>query len=363
MKKRIVFLTEHHWNVEFGGAEYQIKLLIDRIKNLYDVYYMARNIRFVESKIKLINIPHIELLNKFGNSFFLDALNIYKMLKKINPDVIYQRVRSAYTGIAAFYAIKHNKNMIWHVSHDNDVKPFKINFKKQVIFNYIDKMVAEYGIRNCRKIIGQTEHQNRLLMKHYARKCNAVIPNFHPYPTHKIQKENPIKILWISNFKDWKRPELFVKVAKHFERFDNVRFYMVGRKQGKKYKTRIEDEIASIKNLAHLGERTLEEVNELFCQAHIFVNTSDFEGFPNTFIQAWMRRVPVVSLNVDPDNILKNYGIGFHSGSFKQLIKDTEMLIGNEELRNALGERAQKYAFKNHSLANIEKIVELIDRQ
>jgi len=363
MKKRIVFLTEHHWDVEFGGAEYQIELLIDRIKNLYDVYYMARNITFVESKIKLINIPHIELLNKFGNSFFLDATNIYKMLKKINPDIIYQRVLSAYTGIAAFYAIKHNKNMIWHVSSDNNVKPFKFNLKKQIIFDYIDRKLAEYGIRNCSKIIGQTKGQSKLLKEYYARKCDAIIPNYHPYAVCEIKKENPFKILWVSNFKAMKRPELFVKLAKHFERFDNVQFSMVGRKQSKKHQTRIEDEIKNIKNLEHFGERTLEEVNELFCQAHIFINTSDFEGFPNTFIQAWMRRVPVVSLNVDPDNILKNYGIGFHSGSFEQLIKDTERLIGNEYFRNAMGERAQKYAFKNHSLANIEKIVELIDRQ
>lgn len=360
MKKRIVFLTEHHWDVEFGGAEYQIKLLIDHIKDLYDLYYMARNITFIESKIKLINVPHIKLLNKFGNSFFLDALNIYQMLKKINPDVIYQRVRSAYTGIAAFYAIKHNKNMIWHVSSDNDVKPFKFNFKKQIIFDYIDRKLAEYGIRNCSKIIVQTEDQSKLLKEHYARKCDAIIPNFHPYAVCEIKKENPIKILWVSNFKDMKRPELFVKVAKHFERYDNVQFYMVGRKPNNKHQAQIEEEITKIKNLMHLGERTLEEVNELFCRAHIFINTSDFEGFPNTFIQAWMRRVPVVSLNVDPDDILKNYGIGFHSGSFEQIVKDTRRLIQDKQLRDTMGEKAQRYALKNHSLANIQKILELM---
>lgn len=362
MKKRIVFLTEHHWDVEFGGAEYQIKLIIDQLKWLYDIYYVARNVTFNVKHMKQIKIPHIGLLNRLGPSYFLDITNVYHILRKLNPDFIYQRVSCAYTGIAAYYANKYNKNMIWHVSSDKDVKPWEFNLKKQIIFDYIDRKIAEYGIRNCSKIIGQTKRQSKLLKEHYARKCDAIIPNFHPYASCEIKKENPIKISWVSNFKDIKRPELFVKVAKHFERFDNVRFYMVGRKQGKKHWPPIEDEIANIRNLVHLGERTLEEVNELFCQAHVFINTSDFEGFPNTFIQAWMRRVPVVSLNVDPDNILKNYGIGFHSGSLDQLVKDTKRLIEDEELRKTMGKRAQEYAFQHHSLANIENIVDLFDK-
>ena len=46
------------------------------------------------------------------------------------------------------------------------------------------------------------------------------------------------------------------------------------------------------------------EVNALLEHTDLLVNTSDYEGFSNTFIQAWMRRVPVVSLRVDPDRLL-----------------------------------------------------------
>ncbi len=366
MKKRIVFLTTHHWNDAFGGAEYQIKLIIEQVRDLYDIYYIARNItcetKFNNKKIKLINIPHSCFMDRFGNSYFLDSLNIYNTLKIINPDIIYQRVHTAYTGIIAYYANKYNKTMIWHISSDNDVKPWEFNLKKQIIFDYIDKRVADYGIRNCSKIIGQTKEQNELLKKYYNRKCEVIISNFHPLPAHEIQKKHPVKILWVSNIKSIKRPEIFVEVAKHFEQFPNVKFCMIGGKQNKKLTTQLEEEINKIKNLEYLGEKTLNEVNNLFCQAHIFINTSDSEGFPNTFIQAWMRRVPVVSLNVDPDNVLKNHGIGFHSGSLEQLFKDTKRLIEDEELRETMGKRAQEYAFKHHSLANIENIVDLFDK-
>jgi len=366
MKKRVVFLTTHHWNNTFGGAEYQIKLIIEQIRDLYDIYYIARNITYEtkcnNNEIKLINIPHISFMDRFGNSYFLDFLNIYKTLKIINPDIIYQRVHTAHTGIAAYYANKYNKNMIWHISHDNDIKPWEFNLKKQIVFDYIDKRVADYGIRNCSKIIGQTKDQNKLLKKYYNRKCEVIISNFQPLPAHEIQKEHPIKILWVANIKPIKHPEIFVEVAKHFEQFRNVTFCMIGANQNKKLTIQLEEEINKIKNLEYIGEKALKKVDELFCQAHIFVNTSASEGFPNTFIQAWMRRVPVVSLNVDPDNILKNHGIGFHSGRLEQLFKDTKRLIENEELRETMGKRAQEYAFRHHSLTNIENIVDLFDK-
>ncbi len=51
------------------------------------------------------------------------------------------------------------------------------------------------------------------------------------------------------------------------------------------------------------GAISQQEVNAELANAHVLVNTSLYEGFPNTFIQAWMRRTVVVSLNVNPDGI------------------------------------------------------------
>ena len=46
----------------------------------------------------------------------------------------------------------------------------------------------------------------------------------------------------------------------------------------------VADEIQSTENLEHLGAKPQEEVNRLFAQTHILVNTSDYEGFSNTFV-------------------------------------------------------------------------------
>jgi len=84
----------------------------------------------------------------------------------------------------------------------------------------------------------------------------------------------------------------------------------------------------------------------------VFVSTSFEEGFPNTFIEAWINEVPVVSLYVDPDDIIKNNALGFHSGSFEKLVKDIKYLIENPQECRRMGKRARRYVKEYH---NIEK--------
>jgi glycosyltransferase involved in cell wall biosynthesis len=115
-------------------------------------------------------------------------------------------------------------------------------------------------------------------------------------------------------------------------------------------------------NIEYLKELTIEQVNEVLREAHILINTSDYEGFSNTYIQAWMRKIPVVALNSDPDNILINKRIGFHSKTFHQMVKDVRILIENEKLRVEMGERARKYAISHFSVKNAEKFLDLLNR-
>ncbi len=97
------------------------------------------------------------------------------------------------------------------------------------------------------------------------------------------------------------------------------------------------------------------QINDHFKQASIFVSTSASEGFPNTFIQAWMNYTPVVSLNIDPDDVIKKYNLGLHSGTFEQMVSDVNTLLGNDELRNDTGRSCRLYAEENHDIKEIVK--------
>jgi len=364
-EKRICFVSTGFYEEVTGGAEFQSYLIAKELKKRgYDLHYIyITDGSMVPNKLnlKLHTIRKREMMRKLiGKYFIFDIPKLFRILAQLDPDVIYQRIGCAYTGIAAYFAKRRGKKMIWHISHDSSVRPLGVGIKPSFPFEYIDKRCLEYGLRNCNVIVGQSERQNTLLQKNYGLKCSAIIPNVHPIPRRRILKRFPVRIVWIANFKKVKQPEEFIKLAKELKGIEATKFIMVGRCGHSKWHNEIRDAISSVENLEYKEELPLDEVNRILSESHIFVNTSKHEGFPNTFIQAWMRKVPVVSLNIDPDDILKNKGIGFHSGSFEQLIKDTKRLIENEELRETMGKKAQRYAFKNHSLANIEEIVELI---
>lgn len=124
----------------------------------------------------------------------------------------------------------------------------------------------------------------------------------------------------------------------------------------------LENEINEIENLVYLGARPIEKINSILAEAHIFVNTSLYEGFANTFIQAWMRKVPVVSLNCNPDGVFERHKIGFFSGTYEKMLERVVELVRKPALRDAMGERAQAYAFEKHSENNIAKLVEILKK-
>ena len=359
-KKKICFVLPYHWSYRFGGSEYQVKLLIDYIiengDTKYDLFYVCRinDKEIYPLKYKIIRICKGNLgIRKYG--YFFDSIDLYKCLKGLDPDFIYQRVGGAYTGVCAFYSKKFGKKMIWHVSIDEEARVFMLEFKRNLLFRYIGKKILQYGIKNTTYIIGQTKHQNELLKKNFGRECDYIIPNFHPVPKNEIKKKEPIKIVWVANFKRFKRPELFIKLSEEFQVNKKVRFLMIGRKNIGKWQSELEKKIAKLSNLYYLGERPIEQVNRILCHSHIFVNTSLYEGFANTYIQAWMREIPVVTLNVDPDDLLEKKKIGFHSRSFDQMVKHIRYLIENEDERREMGKRAREYAIENHSIEKIGK--------
>jgi len=364
-KKKLCIIIPAHWAAIMGGSQYQAKFFIESLAsiNKYEIYYLARRVdpTFKPYDYRIIQIADPRGVRRFGESF--DAPRLINLLRNIKPDIIYQRVGCGYTGIAAHYARRNDCKMIWHVAHDMEVLPFERTYSHNIIFRYLEKKVLEYGIVHADDILVQTLQQGQFLQKNYGRKATAVIPNVQPLPEEKIIKTAPLKVVWIANLKPWKQPEFFIRLARDLHKYKDVHFTMIGRPPDETHwREALMQEISKLDNLKYLGGCTQEVVNHNLARAHIFVNTSIQEGFANTFIQAWMRKVPVVSLNVNPDGVFNNRSIGLFSGSYEKLKQDVIRLIEEPDLRERMGEHAQAYAFDKHSIGNFKKMIELIDK-
>jgi glycosyltransferase involved in cell wall biosynthesis len=350
-----------------GGAEFQISLLTAALQaaNRFDVWYLTHHVapEIQPNGYEIVRIGDDDRVPRLG--YVTDFVPLYRALRSLKPHVIYQRVACGYTGICAFYTRQHHRltRMIWHVAHTTDVSRESLDTGRNILRRRFEKCSVEYGIRRTDRIVVQTNDQDRLLTQNYGRQADAVIPNFHPDAPEQLDKTGPLTVVWVANLKLWKRPDVFVRLAQALRDLPGVRFLMLGEAPPADSKWAIElmQSIETTPNLEFLGYRSAADVNQFLARASIFVNTSVHEGFPNTFVQAWLRDAVVVSLSVNPDRVLDARGVGIHAQTEEGLQKSVRHLLTDPAARAAYAERARAYAQSTHSVRNIGKLTEMID--
>jgi glycosyltransferase involved in cell wall biosynthesis len=365
--KKIVFLHPAYYEQSMGGAEYQISLLIAFLKNQntpIEVYYIFEDQKSPlekKSNIHLLPIKKVRLNKSFGNRWFLYKNKIKRHLDDIKPDIIYTRFFSSWSGIAAEYAKKNNCIHIWALASDSDI----IRIQKKVPFlkplDRIENKWVKKAFANASFILTQNNYQQELLRSIHNREGILIKQSNVICAENLINKSNAfLNIYWIANLKPLKQPQLFVELANRFKNISAIHFKMIGRSQIE-YTELIQNAIDTIPNFDYLGELSNDEVNEQLCEAHILVNTSEYEGFSNTFVQAWMRNVVVVSLNSNPDEILTKQQIGFLTGNIDEMEKVMNGLNKDPIRRSKLGQKAREYAIENHSYdKNMSMVLKLM---
>jgi hypothetical protein len=103
--------------------------------------------------------------------------------------------------------------------------------------------------------------------------------------------------------------------------------------------------LRSLPNVRMHGALGRAETIEKIATARALLNTSPYEGFPNTFLEAWALLTPVISLHVDPGGTIAADRLGYVCGG------DMAVL---EELLRRRGydldlERIRDYVIRNHS--------------
>ena len=364
--RRLCIVTPAHSSRAKGGAEFQIDCLLDVLASgkRFEIFYVTSMVAPDQSTpaYRIVQVGDSTRAPRFG--YLTYAPQMYAALRALRPHVIYQRVACGYSGVAAHYALRNGARFLWHVAHDSDVEPDASLEGRNPIRRFLEKRSVEYGLRHADCIVAQTSDQARLLERHYRRTPDAIIPNFHPWPSEPSDKSGPLTVAWVASVKPWKQPEAFVQLAQALRDLPDVRFVMAGPMQAgpgnRDWAAGLLRDIGTTPNLKYVGELSQDEVNRLLARAHVFVNTSEREGFPNTFIQAWMRDTAVVSLNVDPEGLLSRHGIGIGcSGSLQGMVEGVRALLGDRQRREALAGRARAHARSKHSLRNAQALVDL----
>jgi len=269
------------------------------------------------------------------------ATGFFRALKAADADVYYQSPAGAITGLTAAFCQLNGRKFIFRVASDVDCIP-----GQNLIKLWRDRVLYDYGLRHADLIAVQSRYQQQLLIKHYGLE-STIVNMAMELPEEDLDGERDVDVLWISNLKVIKRPDNVLTLA---NRLPHVQFTMIGGRAlgAEDIYSKIEREASIIPNLQFLGHVPYREVNRYIARSKLLLNTSEVEGFPNTFLQAWVRKVPVVSF-FDPDGIIEREGLGRRPQSNDEMCAALRELLIRTDERERIGCAARAFALDRFS--------------
>ena len=276
---------------------------------------------------------------------------IWSAMRRADADIYYQRCAGAGTFVTGLYARTHGKRFVYAAAHDLDLNRPRTRELFQGRGGWRDLQLYRAGLKMADVIIAQHPGQVEVCRHWYRREAEQIPSGYMPSEGARCEPDGVV--LWVSTMRRWKRPELFLKLAKALP---NLRFRMIGgvsKAEGDKgaqgFFSEIESAARALPNVEFLGFMPYQEVERNFDEASLFVNTSDYEGFPNTFLQAWARGIPTISF-VNCGARDTHGPIGVVAGDLSEMLAAVSRLVTDRTAWSEDSARCRQYFQANHAM-------------
>jgi glycosyltransferase involved in cell wall biosynthesis len=218
-----------------------------------------------------------------------------------DASVYIQRSAGATTGVVAAFARANRRRFVYSLSSTADLEGGLLSAPEAAVMGL--------GLRLADRVVTQTAEQQGVAQRRLGVKATLVRSFCEP----RSVPHRPELFLWIGGLIDYKNPLAYLDVA---ELVPQARFLMVAtaRPGWEGLAVRVRARAEGLANVTLAGPRPRSELLALYARAIAVVGTSTFEGFPNTFLEAWACGVPVLSLKVDPDGVIERNGLGAVAG-------------------------------------------------
>jgi glycosyltransferase involved in cell wall biosynthesis len=274
--------------------------------------------------------------------------NVWRVLDRIDPDIVYQRTAAALTGVAALYAWWNGRRFVYAAACDLDVNRRQAGRLFRRRGGWRSRQLFTFGLRLADAIVCQHARQAHECRRSFGREA-IVIPSCHATPDGMVAAARGY-VLWAGTLAAVKRPRLFLDLARSLP---HVRFRMVGGPSSEPGGLALFDEIRerarSIENLEFGGFVPYARIDAEFDGARLFVNTSEFEGFPNTFLQAWARGIPTVSF-CTTESTFEGAPVATAVSDLDQMAAAVQDLMRDDVRWKREGARARRYAMSVHAV-------------
>lgn len=273
--------------------------------------------------------------------------SIYFALKRTKPNYLYESIpswESFFIGvICRLLGIKH----IVRLSSDNllDERYLTRNSK-------INQWLMKKGIQMSDYVLCQNDYQLGLVRKLFPKKGYLKIYNPFILSTTVFENRERRYIAWVANFRFLKNLKLLYEIASLLENeeFQIAGVYVNHHPEVDKYLTKLK----SLKNVNFKGYIKRDDILRFLSNAKFLLNTSHYEGFSNTYLEALSVGTPVLTTsNANPDQIIDKGNLGIIYQDSNDLKSKLELLTETDY--QLLSKRAVEYVEENHDHIQLAK--------
>ena len=274
---------------------------------------------------------------------------LYNTIRRIRPDYLYHipSWQSFFVGIIChLLGVKY----VLRISNDYllDDRFYKNNSR---IHRFFQKM----GLLASHCILCQNEYQMQIIRKEFPGKLSLKIPNpiFYKKKTKEQDNNQKSYIAWLGLYQYQKNLPLLYEIACLLK---NEQFIIAGKEgthcdpETHSYLKKLEQ----LPNVKFAGFLQREQVLPFLSQAKFLLNTSHYEGFSNTFLEAMSVGTPILtSHKVNPDSIISENNLGMVYNDAFELHKAFTAL--STERYQLMSQNVQAYVEQQHNYRVLSK--------
>lgn len=256
----------------------------------------------------------------------LPALFFPRFWRELKPDIVCCFGNNALSAEVIADCRRAGIRTLLCIASDKDLSPDYRPGDRAPNHYGMPRWKGHYALTRADRVVVQTEDQREALLRHFGRDAEVIRNPVHVFPDDPLRWQPRAQrkfVLWIGRADGFnKRPMLFLELARDCP---DLQFVMIA--------SRTDDavfralEAACPANLRIVEHLPAHEVWDWLRRARVLVNTSRFEGFPNTFLQSAVSGVPIVSLEVDPDGMLARHGCGVCAGGEMRAMREAVLKL------------------------------------
>jgi glycosyltransferase involved in cell wall biosynthesis len=342
-----------------GGVERQTSLMA---KWLAERGYEASMLTLDEGQQDGIEIDGVKVFKMCRKEEGIKGLRFFwpkwtslnAAMKRADADIYYQNCGGYETGQVAIWCRRHGRKFVYSVASDPDC-----DFRLPAMRTQRDKLLYRYGLKHADAVIVQTKRQQNTLLEGFDIKA-TIIPmpcglNSDADLTDLSQKNS--SVLWVGRISREKRFEWLVDIAR---RCPDITFDVVGMANNdSEYSNNLIKQSNTVPNIKIHGRVPHNRMSSFYHSSKLLCCTSSYEGFPNTFLEAWSCGLPVVS-TFDPDGVIAEHNLGWTTSTVDELVNAVRESMSKPQKWLAASKSAREYYLKNHTTDScMEKFVRI----